>query len=414
MSPLLTRARAAQAARAGRENHTPTGSKLLPSKIPTTTRKRKPRKSRAQTPSKPATYNLSKIKKRVPRRNTLFIQPLDGPKERQVLVDRTAPVNIVLKPMRRQTSFHPALVTMVKPEDSQQVNEVRGRRSLHVHCQPEGQSRGRTPCTRAVLLSDQNGHQSYPRSILVHRDHSAPVTPMVQPTLKARGCPSRLLENTLPLLQLPSNITIRSKNRSRSSRSRSRPPLHSRLLAVGSQLDLPPGLLYDSPSATHIDSSVKHSSRTPSPTRTTGSLVPSIPPCATSPPPVPRPHQTPASVSRHQDKSPADVKRVVQKPAQGLVARQEGWFRLRFSRIDWFFLTIYMIYFPLVLPLLARIFGFVWALFRRCLRLCLQNLRRGSSCELLVGVCAIPHQAVCPLSLVFCRYHNFCILCIDT
>ncbi len=157
MSPLLTRARAAQAARAGRENHTPTGSV----KIPTTTRKRKPRKSRAQTPSKPATYNLNKIKKKVPRRNTLFIQPLDGPKERQVLVDRTAPVNIVLKPMRRQTSFHPALVTMIRPEDSQQANEVRGRRSLHVHCQPdEGQSRGRTRCTRAVhLLSDQNGQQ---------------------------------------------------------------------------------------------------------------------------------------------------------------------------------------------------------------------------------------------------------------
>lgn len=77
------------------------------------------------------------------------------------------------------------------------------------------------------------------------------------------------------------------------------------------------------------------------------------------PPPVPWPRPTPASASRHQDKAPADVERVVQKPAQNLVAPQEGWFRLRFSRIDRFFLTISMIYFPLVLPLLARIFGFV-------------------------------------------------------
>lgn len=187
---------------------------------------------------------------------------------------------------------------------------------------------------------------------------------MVQPTLKVWGCPSRRLENTLPLLQLPSNVTIRSKNRScsssRSSRSRSRPRLHSCLLAMDSQLDPPPGLLlYDSHSATHTDSAGEQSSRTPTPTGTAGSLVPSIPPCATPPPPVPCPRPTPASASRHQDKAPADVERVVQKPAQNLVAPQEGWFRLRFSRIDWFFLTISMIYFPLVLPLLARIFGFV-------------------------------------------------------
>lgn len=112
---------------------------------------------------------------------------------------------------------------------------------------------------------------------------------MVQPTLKVWGCPSRRLENTLPLLQLLSNVTIRSKNRScsssRSSRSRSRPRLHSCLLAMDSQLDPPPGLLlYDSHSATHTDSAGEQSSRTSSPTGTAGSLVPSIPPCATPPP----------------------------------------------------------------------------------------------------------------------------------
>ncbi|KAI0757366.1 hypothetical protein C8Q80DRAFT_1265302 [Daedaleopsis nitida] len=386
MPPLLTRA-ARAASRNRRENEAPSSSQH--SKVPTLHKK--------GSPTRPAISPKStreKLSKAVSRRNTIFhIQ--QATKHHQILEDRSATLNVVRahKTPRRTTSFHPVVTGVCYLEDINRSEDADLDESGNMD---GGHDLKACAGSKIFTPSNENQQQTYPRGILrlqkppSYLELPGPTHPrddMSQARGRASSSRAQSLNSRSPAPSPTSNVTLRRSSRNiENPRSRSRSRSRPRPLITPVDLNVTPTatsslypILISSNTAPTADldgvpSTASRTARVPSLAsddyNDSYCVLHSTPKTPSLPVGTAAKTQSPVTVPTadyRQNDASDEVRRSSMTAAKDQLGAgtthvngaPQRWFRLPRNRVDRVLLWLYLVYFPIAIAMLGRIFGLV-------------------------------------------------------